>query len=553
VPVLVSAIVAAAPSAFNRCIEPACDVPPRSSARLSRLKALPLVYLILEHRAAFNINSAPGFEVGGYRGLAMANAEQLFPTDHARPSAGSVIARLDRLSVWSLPRLFIGIIGTGFLFTFYDIFDINVSFIQTCVAIVPNCEPETAAQHLGLPVLLNLVGYVIGTLMLSPLADRAGRRELLLVTMVISGVGSALTALVSNYSWFVVARTITGIGIGADLAIVSTYINEMAPRQERARYTSLIFFFSALGAVAGIWLGLWLTTPPTPLPLGLPFALAGPNFQYGWRIMYAIGGLLAVIGILLRFQLPESPRWLITRGRVEEADQVVRMMEAIAESRGPLRAVERAPAVSVAPAVLPYAAILRDPTYLRRTFLLTAMWFVSYITVYSFAAGFTTLLTALKYPLPEAGLITATGTLGFALCAAFAYVYGERLERKTWLPVAAIITLIGGVIVAEAGNVVWASVLGSIIVFFGFNLWVPIAYSWSAEHYPTRARTTGFALADGVGHLGGGVGMLLIAPLIPNLGVLASMLLICGFLVVGALIAQFGISTRSRALEEVSP
>ena len=108
-------------------------------------------------------------------------------------------------------------------------------------------------------------------------------------------------------------------------------------------------------------------------------------------------------------------------------------------------------------------------------------------------------------------------------------------------------------IVAEAGDVVWASVIGSIIVFFGFNLWIPIAYSWSTEHDPTRGRTTGFALADGIGHLGGGVGLLLIAPLIPELGILASMLLICGFLVVGALIAQFGISTRSRPLEEVSP
>ena len=464
-----------------------------------------------------------------------------------------MISRLDRLSVWSLPRLFIGIIGVGFLFTFYDIFDINVSFIQTCVAIVSECRPETAAQHLGLPVLLNLVGYVIGTLALSPLADRAGRRDLLLVTMVISGVGSVLTALVGSYGWFIAARTITGIGIGADLAVVNTYINEMAPREERARYTSLIFFFSALGAVAGIWLGLWLTTPPTPLPLGLPFALAGPKFEYGWRIMYAIGGLLAVIGIVLRVQLPESPRWLITQGRIEEAHQVVRMMEAIAAAHGPLKPIERALPVSFAPAVLPYAAILRDPKYLRRTVLLTAMWFVSYVTVYAFAAGFTTLLAALEYPPPEAGLITAVGTFGFALCAVFAYVYGERLERKTWLPIAAIITLIGGVIVAEAGNVVWASVIGSIIVFFGFNLWVPIAYSWSTEHYPTRARTTGFALADGIGHLGGGVGMLLIAPLIPELGVLASMLLICGFLVLGALIAQFGISTRSRPLEEVSP
>jgi MFS family permease len=204
--------------------------------------------------------------------------------EHDNQSPGILIARLDRIPIWSLPGLFIGIIGVGFLFTFYDIFDINVSFIQTCTQIVPHCTPPSAANYIGLPVLLNLVGYVIGTLILGPLADRAGRRDLLLVTMVITGIGSVITAVVDNYAWFIVARTITGIGIGADLAIVNTYINEMAPRQGRVRYTALIFFFSALGAVLGIWLGLWVTTPATPLPLGLPFAVAGADFEYGWRV-----------------------------------------------------------------------------------------------------------------------------------------------------------------------------------------------------------------------------------------------------------------------------
>ena len=255
---------------------------------------------------------------------------------------GTLIARLDRIPVWSLPGLFVGIIGVGFLFTFYDIFDINVSFIQTCTQIVPNCTAHSAANYIGLPVLLNLVGYVIGTLVLSSLADRAGRRDLLLVTMVITGLGSVLTAMVDNYSWFVAARTITGIGIGADLAIVNTYINEMAPRQGRARYTALIFLFSALGAVLGIWLGLWLTTPATPLPMGLPFAVAGPGFAYGWRIMYLIGGLLALVGVLLRFQLPELARWLIARGRLDAAATVIDMMEHRASARV-LVAAGRAP------------------------------------------------------------------------------------------------------------------------------------------------------------------------------------------------------------------
>src|SRR5690349_21254484 len=200
-------------------------------------------------------------------------------------SPGAVIARQDRIQVWSLPYLFVVVIGLGFLFTFYDIFDINVSFLQTCTQIVPGClagvppgatalPPGTfeAADKLGLPVLWNLIGYVIGALVLSPLADRFGRRDMLLVTMVITGLGSLFTAFTNDYTTFIVARTITGIGIGADLAIVNTYIGEVAPRAGRAKYTSLIFIMSALGAFLGIWLGLILTTPPADFPLGLPFA-----------------------------------------------------------------------------------------------------------------------------------------------------------------------------------------------------------------------------------------------------------------------------------------
>src|SRR5579875_2114255 len=91
----------------------------------------------------------------------------------------SVYARLDRLSVWALPALFIGVIGVGFMFTFFDIFDINVSFIQTCSALVPGCTAENSNNYLGLPVIINLVGYVVGTLVLSPISDRIGRRHML--------------------------------------------------------------------------------------------------------------------------------------------------------------------------------------------------------------------------------------------------------------------------------------------------------------------------------------------------------------------------------------
>jgi MFS family permease len=503
-------------------------------------------------------------------------ASEAQPASGTASSASRVIARQDRIPIWSLSYLFIGIIGVGFLFTFFDIFDINVSFIQTCTQIVTGCLPGPppglttappglvlASDKLGLPVLLNLVGYVIGALILSPLADRFGRRDMLLVTLVITGLGSLFTAFVGDYTTFIIARTITGIGVGADLALVATYINEVAPSNGRAKYTSLIFIMSSLGAFFGIWLGLWLTTPAASFPEGLSFAQATvqvvhglPQFAgNGWRIMYGIGAVLALVGILLRFRLPESPRWLIARGRIDEADRIVTAMEQRAMKRlSNLPPIGSELHFQTGEKNATYLEILGNPIYLRRTILLFSMWFIAFITVYTIGAGLTTVLAGLGYPPPEAGLIVAFGTFGFIAVAFFDYGFGEALERKYWLPVSAVLTIIGGLIIAVSGSGnFWITAIGAIILFIGFNLFVPMAWAWSAENYPTRARATGFALVDGIGHVGGGVGIILIAGNIATLGTIGTFLVIGGCLVVAAVIAQFGTSTKDKRLDEVSP
>jgi MFS transporter, putative metabolite:H+ symporter len=316
----------------------------------------------------------------------------------------------------------------------------------------------------------------------------------------------------------------------------------------------LIFIMSSLGAFFGIWLGLLLTTPATPFPLGLPFAVAGPAFETGWRWMYGVGALLALVGILLRFQLPESPRWLLSRGRIDEAESIVASMEQRASKR-----LSTLPPVGAELAIpeggsATYIEILSTPSYLQRTIVLLLMWFVAFITVYAIGAGLTTVLVSLGYPPPEAGLIAAVGTFGFIAVALFDYGYGEILERKYWLPISAVLTILGGLIIALSGkgNFTGAAI-GSIILFIGFNLFVPMCWAWSAENYPTRARASGFALVDGIGHIGGGVGIMVIAPLIPVLGPVFTFLTLGGFLVVAAIIAQFGIATKDRRLDEVSP
>jgi MFS family permease len=467
----------------------------------------------------------------------------------------SILARLDRIDVWSLPFLFIGIIGTGFLFTFYDIFDINVSFIQSCVTLKPGCTPETALASLKLPVVLNLAGYVVGTLVLSPLADRYGRRNMLMVTMALTGIGSLYNALAPDYTQFVIARVITGFGIGADLAIVNTFVGEVAPRRSRAKFTSLIFVMSALGALLGIWLGLILTTPAEPWPHGLPFAQAGPGFETGWRWMYALGALLALVAIALRFELPESPRWLVGQGRLAEADRVVADMEATAAKHGRLAEPDADVPVDAREGrgTVPFRELFSKPTYVRRIMLLVSVWLIGYVTVYGFAAGFTSILTALGYAPPEAGLIVAVGAFGFIGCASISALWGDRIDRKLWLPLAAAVTLAGGVILAAGGENRTIAFLGAFVVFLGFNLWVPTTYARSAENFPTRARTTGFALVDGVGHLGGGIGVLVIAPLVPKMSTLAALSLVSGFLVLAAILGMFGVETRNRRFEDVSP
>ncbi|WP_022883033.1 MFS transporter [Gryllotalpicola ginsengisoli] len=466
--------------------------------------------------------------------------------------ARELFARLDRIQTWSLSPAFLAIIGIGFLFTFYDIFDINVSFVQTCTQLVKGCTPEDALSSLPLPTVLNLLGYVVGTLVLSPISDRIGRRNMLLITMLVTGLGSLYSALAPDYGNFILSRTLTGVGIGADLAIVNTYVGEVSPRHSRAKYTTVVFIMSALGAFVGVWLGLFLTTEKAPWPTGLPFAI---DLASGWRWMYGVGAILALVAILLRFQLPESPRWLLQRGKHQEAEAVTADMELRAAKTGPLdlATTDGVPTHWPPSRRVPYADIFTNPVYLRRMILLFCMWFIGYITVYAYASGFTSVMTSLKYPASEAGVIAAVGTIGFVAEAVIMAFIVEKLERRYWLPIATVVTFIGAVMVAFAGTSVAVSFIGAMLIFAGFNLWVSPTYALTAEHFPTRARSTGFAIVDGVGHVGGGIGILVLAPLIPHLSVFWALMLISSFMIIASVLAQFTVHTRNRSFEQVSP
>lgn len=476
-------------------------------------------------------------------------------TDTQTPARTPILQRIDRFPRWGLSFTSALTIGLGMLFVQYDIFNINVSFVQTCAQIVEGCTGNSSDQFIGLPVFVSLLGYGIGALTLGPLSDRFGRHRLLIIAMLITGLGSLYSALSMDHINFVLSRLITGIGVGADLAIINVYISEVSPRRQRGRYTGLMFIMAAFGSALGIWLGLFLTTPMAPWPQGLPVALASENFDNGWRWVYGIGAILAVISIFLRVSLPESPRWLVDNDRSEEAETVIDEMEARATKRAPLLPDQEV-LVSV-PATAPtgrrvLAELFSSPMYLRRLIVLSLAWTLGYLTIYAFSGALTSVLVRQGYSVGEAGIVSAVGLFGFIAAAVVARYVIEKLERRTWMFIGAVIAVIGAVMVAIGGGNPTVVLIGALVLFFGQNLWVPAQYALTAESFPTRFRTSAYALVDSIGHAGGGLGVFLLVGILSPLPMMVSMLGLVGFLVLGALVNFLAPKTLNKSLEEIS-
>lgn len=186
-------------------------------------------------------------------------------------------------------------------------------------------RPDTlalSASEFGWSGSLYIAGAVVGALVFGRLADWLGRKRLFLLTLAVYMGATFATAFAPDVVWFMICRFITGLGIGGEYAAINSAIDELVPARVRGRVSLAINGSFWLGAALGAGLSLVLLDPQ----------VLGP--ELGWRAGFALGAILAVAILLVRRDVPESPRWLLTHGRAEEARRVVEAIEAAVHGGG---------------------------------------------------------------------------------------------------------------------------------------------------------------------------------------------------------------------------
>ena len=289
-------------------------------------------------------------------------------------------------------------------------------------------------------------------------------------------------------------RFISGLGIGAEIAAVTTYISELSPARLRGRYTS------------------WATTAAYAGFAVVPFVarVLVPNFAPGWRILFAIGALGGVTILFMRRGLPASPRWLVSQGRTEEADEMVAEAEETAREDS---IDEELPPPSPSPtrprpSAFPVRALLRR-RWRAAWRCSSAIWFVYYIGNYGWLTLAPTLFTDKGYSLADSTTYLIVSGIGFLVGAYATTRFSDRFERKYTAALFAVAWAISLLVIGYF-------VSPAIIIVFGFiasmtiGLLVPMLYTYTAEHFATSARATGVALTDGLGHIGGALAPLIV-------------------------------------------
>ncbi|WP_409158448.1 MFS transporter [Pectobacterium sp. B2J-2] len=457
--------------------------------------------------------------------------DSVVTTGGASKSA-ELVARLERLPITRRLMAIRVIVGLSTFFDAYTIIAIAFALPQLTQ------EWNLSSAFVGMIIAASYIGQLCGAVFFSSLAEKIGRISVLRITIILFVLMDAACLFAWSGLSLLIIRFFQGIGIGAEVPIASAYINEFVGAKKRGRFFLLYEVVFPIGMMFAGLIGYFL------VPI------------YGWKIMFLIGLIPSALAMPLRWLMPESPRWLASKGRTKEAEKVVAILEGEATRRG-LELPE--------PVIKPQ---IKQPTatkgvkelftgmYKKRTFTLWAMWLSVYTVNNGMITWFPTLYkTYFKLPLETSlayGWITSScGVVASIICALLI----DRIGRKRWytwaflLAILPLITL--SVLGADAAVqvLVFGSVTYAMLQTVAFSL-----YLYSAELYPTRLRAMGIGFSSAWLRAGSSIGPILVGLIVADFGIRYVFTVFAIIALIGGLVTWlFAIETKGKSLEELSP
>ncbi len=453
--------------------------------------------------------------------------------------AAALCARLDQLPtsryLWKITLL----LSLGGCFEYYDLF--LTAYIGPGL-VRSGLFSNTVSAFFGFSGLASFVsatfvGLFLGTVAFAFTADRLGRRFVFTGSLLWYTAATAIMAFQTASLGILFWRTIAGIGIGVEIVTIDTYIAELMPKHMRGRAFALNQSVQFLAVPSVAFLG-WLLVPRHPFGIE------------GWRWVVLLGSVSAIFVWVIRREIPESPRWLIVKDRLEEAGRLIERIEGRAH----------APIGFTLPSVVPekteasrrvFSDILRVP-YLRRTVMLMVFNFFQTIGYYGFASWVPTLLIAKG--------ITITNSLEYSFFIAIAAPLGpllavqvaDKFERKWQIVGSALCIGVFGLLFGWQTRSFWLITCGLMLTCS--NNWMSVAFhAYQAELFPTKVRAQAIGFVYSWSRLSAIFTSFLIGFFLRDFGAGGVFGLIAvSMLVVIFSIGAFGPRTQGLALERIS-
>lgn len=450
----------------------------------------------------------------------------------AGANAQQIAARLERIPLCSWHMKMRLIIGTAWFFDGFD--SLAIAYVLPVLIGLWKLDPGQIAALIS----AGFAGQVVGSIAAGWIGERMGRIPAALLTLLIFTVMSFACAFAWSYQAMLWFRFIQGLGLGGEIPIMHAYINEFAKAERRGRFSLSPQWYFAGGLFVVALAGIWVVP------------------KLGWQWMFIIGAVPALLAWPLRTMLPESPRWLASKGRFKEADRALKRIENIATEKD---GKSLPPLPSDLPPVQAATTRLGDlfkGIYLRRTLTVWALWICTYTITYGLTAWAPSLFrTVFKLPIQESityGFILS----GVGLIGAMGSVF--LIDRTGRKPLFAVGLFVGALpllafwigtqrTAPEVLLLICSSFLFVSLLAIGLGM-------YTAENYPNHMRALGGGIAAAWQRAASMTGPLLVGAILPRWGLDAVFVVFGLFALVGSIICVlFAIETRGKVLEQLSP